>query len=52
MSNHLQGVTMKNRLGYKVPMRQVYCGTLWQWLKSAVRCHVTLRMFPPRLPNL
>ncbi len=37
---------------YKVPGRDVYCETLWQWFKSVLRCHIVLRINPPKLPSL
>lgn len=35
---------------YKVPAREVYCGSLRGWVASVFHCHVWLRIFPPNLP--
>jgi hypothetical protein len=33
---------------YKVPFRQVFCGSLRSWLASVIECHVVLRLDPPK----
>lgn len=49
------GITSK-KLGslkgyYKVPFRAVYCFSIWQWCASVFRCHVWLRVFPPKFTS-
>jgi hypothetical protein len=41
----------KTMMGYyKVPLRDVYCSTLRQWLAECILCHVVYRLDPPPTP--
>lgn len=37
---------------WKVPFRQVYCFTAWDWLKAVFHCHIWIRIFPQDTGNL
>lgn len=35
-----------NKLGWKVPFRQVYCATLVECLRQTIWCHFVIRVWP------
>jgi len=37
---------------WKVPYREVYCVRLRDWVAEVFRCHVWLRVFRPKLPEI
>lgn len=37
---------------YKVPFRQVYCEGFIDWVAETFHCHVKIKLFPVKLPDI